>query len=460
MAGEGVTNLTSLTLSENLVVGGTFTIAGAIALLGAFTIGEDGDGDDVIFYGDTSGTYFHWDADTDSLLIPGTEGRLKIGTLSSTTQVGVTLSSASPHVIDSFADDGNAALTNAVYSNIRARTMLFKSPDEGSLYSVLGQIKCADEVDFNPGVFSGVRGYLETMDDTDVKSGAKVWGVDACLDATLASATVKDGGIMGGLHAELTGAGTFTQDSGGILAGLYVDETVTTGQWGYGAYIADGGAAVGIRLGSGTTGISFGGDLTTGIDMTSSLSATDAILIAGANADAIHISGANTAAALHVSGDQAIFALFDVDADATDGLKIAVDDSMTVTTGINICRSGTTGIATTGISIDTDGTTALSVGSGFTGVDMIVLNGTASGYGIEISGTCSTADIVLQNGATIDNDAAGSLTITEDSITLVAEESAKLVFGGETDWGVGATGTLIDGTGWDWVSQTDRKSVV
>ena len=210
----------------------------------------------------------------------------------------------------------------------------------------------------------------------------------------------------------------------------------------------------GIDIGACTTGIAFVGDMTTGISMPSALSATDAILIAGANADAIHISGANTVTALHISGDQEIAILVDVDASATDGLKIAVDDSMTVTTGINICRSGTTGICTTGISVDTDGTTAISVGSGFTGVDMLVLNGTASGYGIEISGTCTTADIILQNGATINNDAAGSLTITEDSITLVAAGASKLIFGGITDWGTGATGTLIDGTGYDWVSQT------
>ena len=36
----------------------------------------------------------------------------------------------------------------------------------------------------------------------------------------------------------------------------------------------------------------------------------------------------------------------------------------------------------------------------------------------------------------------------------MAGGASKLVFGGETDWGTGATGTVIDGTGWDWVSQT------
>jgi len=40
--------------------------------------------------------------------------------------------------------------------------------------------------------------------------------------------------------------------------------------------------------------------------------------------------------------------------------------------------------------------------------------------------------------------------ITLDAVTT----SGKMAFGGETDWGTGATGVLIDGAGWDWASQT------
>jgi len=374
-------------------------------------LGADADGVDFKVFGDTSGAYMLWDASANNLLFTGAAG-LSYGTLSSDDQTGISLSSTNPTVLDVFADDNDTALTNAVYHAIRGRTMLFKTPTEGSIFSVMGQIKCADEVDFNPGVFAGVRGYIETMDDTDIKSGAKMWAVDGCLDAALASYTVKDGGISAAFHAELTGAGTFTQDSGGILAGVYIDETATTGNWGYGLYIAADSTTYGIYIGDCTT------------------------------------------AAINIAGDQAIGILFDVDSAATDGLKIAVDDGITLTRGINIDRTGTTGTCTTAISIDTDGTTGIEIAAGFTGVDMIVLAGTASGYGIEISGTCSTADLLLQNGATINNDAAGSLTITEDSITLVAGGASKLVFGGITDWGTGATGTLIDGTGYDWVSQT------
>jgi hypothetical protein len=225
------------------------TTASTSHIISNLHLGADADGVDFKVFGDTTSSYMLWDASANNLLFTGSAG-LSYGTLSSTAQTGITLSSSNTSVLDVFADDNNVALTNAVYTNIRARTMLFKTPTEGSLYSVLGQIKCADEVDFNPGVFAGVRGYIETMDDTDIKSGAKMWAVDGCLDAALASYTVKSGGISAAFHAELTGAGTFTQDSGGILAGLYIDETATSGKWGYGIYMTAGSANKAIRVGS------------------------------------------------------------------------------------------------------------------------------------------------------------------------------------------------------------------
>ncbi len=122
-----------------------------------------------------------------------------------------------------------------------------------------------------------------------------------------------------------------------------------------------------------------------------------------------------------------------------------------------------TGAFTTGINIAADGTTGIAVTSAFSGVTMLSLAGTGSTAGIAISGACGiglnisgvcTTDIQLSEGATINNDAAGSLTITEGSISLIAGGYSKIIFGGATDWGTGATGTDIDGTGWDWVTQT------
>jgi len=343
-------------------------------------LGSDGNGSDLKLYGDTASSYTLWDASANTLKFAGVGG-LAFGTLSSTAQNGVTLSAANNEVLEVYADDGNATLANAVYSTIRSRTMLFKACTAGTIIGVRGQLKFADEADMGPGVFAGVQGYMETVKDMDVKSGGKFWGVDSSFDVpTTGVFTVASGGIAGGFHAELTGAGQFTQASGGILAGLYIDEQATTGNWGYGVYIADGGAAVGIRLGSGTTGISFGGDLTTGIDMTTSLSATDAILIAGANADAIHISGAQTAYGVHISGACTTAGVF---LDGTN--KLMFDDS-----GMYIRAS-------------------------------------ADGH-LEI--------------------------VSDDTITLSSPGAGGIVFAGETDWGTGATGYNIDGTGWDWATQT------
>lgn len=214
----------------------------------AVHFGVSGTGLDVKFWGSAAANYMLWDESANDLLFAGAGG-MSFGTLSSSAQTGITLSASNNSILNVFADDNNTTLTNAVYSLIRGRAMLFKDATGITLTSVKGQIKTADEVDFGPGVYAGVQGVLETMDDTDVQSGAKVWGVDSSFDITLASLTVDSGGIAAGFHAELTGAGTATQSSGGILAGLYIDEQVTSGQWGYGIYIASGAADVGIYVG-------------------------------------------------------------------------------------------------------------------------------------------------------------------------------------------------------------------
>jgi cytoskeletal protein CcmA (bactofilin family) len=223
-------------------------IDGALQLDSTLTTGVDGTGYDVKFFGDTSGSYLLWDASDDRLEF--VYSRMSMGALSSESQTGVHMTATNNNVLAVYADDNNTTLTNAVYKTVHSRTMLFKDCTGISLFGVQGQIKCADEIDFASGVYAGVQGYFETIDDTDIQSGAKFWGVDASLESPSGgTVTVDSGGILGGLHAELTGAGQFTQSSGGILAGLYIDEQVTTGQWGYGIYIAAGAAAIGAYIG-------------------------------------------------------------------------------------------------------------------------------------------------------------------------------------------------------------------
>lgn len=63
------------------------------------------------------------------------------------------------------------------------------------------------------------------------------------------------------------------------------------------------------------------------------------------------------------------------------------------------------------------------------------------------------ADLFLASGAVI-NFNNGNQTITHDNSTTTLTLTGKLAFGGNTDWGAGATGTVIDGSGYDWVTQT------
>ncbi len=150
-----------------------------------------------------------------------------------------------------------------------------------------------------------------------------------------------------------------------------------------------------------TTGISIAADGTTAIAVTSAFTGVtglsfagtasgDGILISGACADGIHISGTNTASGLHISGDQVDCILVDVDAAVSRVLQVSVDDGITATVGLQLARTGTTGICTTGIMIDTDGTTALWIGTGFTGTTGILIAGTATNA-ISITGACTTA---------------------------------------------------------------------
>jgi hypothetical protein len=143
-----------------------------------------------------------------------------------------------------------------------------------------------------------------------------------------------------------------------------------------------------------TTGLNVAGATTTGLLLAGT--ATDGILVSGACADGIHVSGTNSASGLHISGDQADFILLDIDAAADNGLKMSVDDSMTLGTGINIAKTGTTGITTTGIVVSTNCTTGLSLsGTNTTGVSIANTNAT----GINFAGGAANLAITVGTNA-------------------------------------------------------------
>ena len=158
-------------------------------------------GEDNYFYGSSASNYIQWDASANDLLFVGNAG-MSFGTLSSTSQTGVHLATADQSVFNVFADDNNTTLGNGVYHTIRARTMLFKDATGVSIFGVRSQLKAADGVDFGPGVYAGVQGYMELYGDTSVQSGAKWWGVDSSIDVPSSKTlTVDSGGIAAAFHA-------------------------------------------------------------------------------------------------------------------------------------------------------------------------------------------------------------------------------------------------------------------
>lgn len=224
-----------------------------------------------------------------------------------------------------------------------------------------------------------------------------------------------------------------------------------------------------------TTGINIAADGTTAIAVTSAFSGVtglsfagtasgDGILVSGACADGIHISGTNTASGLHISGDQVDAILIDGDAAADNGIRILVDDGITIGCGINIDRTGTTGICTTGISIDTDGTTGLEIAAGFSGVNMISLAGTGSTSGITISGACGIPLNItgaFTTGITIAADGTTGISITSAfsgvnaislagtgstaGINISGDHTTAITIGAQTTAGLAITGATATG---------------
>jgi len=74
--------------------------------------------------------------------------------------------------------------------------------------------------------------------------------------------------------------------------------------------------------------------------------------------------------------------------------------------------------------------------------------------GIAVSATCTTAALQIGIGGTAAGDVYFYSGEAADNYFRYNSSTGKFVFGGITDWGTGATGVLIDGAGYDWVSQT------
>jgi len=92
---DGVVLVGTFTETGNMTVTGTFTLTGAptitgnMTLIGSLTLGVDDTGKDIMLYGATSGSYFHWDQATDAVIIVGSFTETGNMQLTGTLTVGV-----------------------------------------------------------------------------------------------------------------------------------------------------------------------------------------------------------------------------------------------------------------------------------------------------------------------------------------------------------------------------------
>ena len=73
---------------------------------------------------------------------------------------------------------------------------------------------------------------------------------------------------------------------------------------------------------------------------------------------------------------------------------------------------------------------------------------------VQIDGTLTVGEDGTGYDAKFYGDTSGVYFLwdaSDDSLHLIG---GKAAFGGNTDWGTGATGTQITGAGYDWVTQT------
>ena len=191
--------------------GSTLTVTGATQNTGAITVGVDGTGHDVKFFGGTSGAYMLWDEDVDDLILTGAarlvvpEGQLVLGS------TAVTTTPAELNLIDG----GTARGTDAVATGdgiliTDAGTMKMTNVDTVSTYFASHNVGGGNIVTtgaLNSGSITSGFGTIDTGSSTITTTGDITGGTFAATTDTAAG----DNASIGYTAAEgliLTGQGS------------------------------------------------------------------------------------------------------------------------------------------------------------------------------------------------------------------------------------------------------------
>ncbi len=412
---------------ELTAVDGSTAILDTVDLNDTLTVGSDGVGHDVTFYGDTEGSYFLYDADTCTLTLPGTSSKSTLGGFDSlVASLGSVLSADNTASFRVYTTDGNAAIGSGsfVRSILGRNLQTYTSGNrEQEAAGVVGQI--VSVAGTNRHNMAGVWGSYEAK--TSLTVGGQAAATDTWAQAAIlarvgvgtAITTIAANAVLAGVAA-MSNTVSFAANSG-VYAAFYAGAWASAIDWAYGLYLEGGKFTTGVAIGACTTGVSITGATTNAISITGTPTNSDILLHYGATI-------MNGAAGTLTITEAAIELVGAIKLDGTvtfdgDGTIADTADLMTLTQG----------------TITLAGATAINLDGDVTLTGALALDG--------------AGDITMRNGATIVN-TSGILTVTEDAIVLVGGGHGKIQFGGATDWGTGATGTDIDGDGWDWVTST------
>jgi len=218
------------------------------------TVGSDGDGEDVKLFGDTSGSYWEWDADNDNQNFVNARQNWTTTGLDITNAAGNARQLYGQFTADSIADEEHLTA-------MQLRASWNGSTTESGEGITGAEIKA--------------RAAGTSVTDTLGQARAIVGNVDA-KKATFtvghifeAQADVGSGGeitTLKGFRASLNNSGTV-----GTGYAFIVETANTTYNWDYGFYCGTSMADIGLYIGSATTGIQLAGTQTTGITIGSSV---------------------------------------------------------------------------------------------------------------------------------------------------------------------------------------------
>ncbi len=242
---SGIFNTTTLRIKVNGTIKyiplstatNTLTTAGNAVLTGTLTVGANGTGEDVIFYGDTSGANLTWDADTDSLEF--TNSFMSMGTM----DIGVPTTDTIKHTLEVHTEPAAGLSSSGLNAGIRSRYHITGAQTNQITFVALeGRMRIKS--DMADGVIAAVCGTIETdaMDFTGTSTtirAAGVFSLDFATGTTITSGWLCGVAIDSAMHSAVDLASC-------TCAGLRISVGGSKEPWTHGIYISD--AVTGITI--------------------------------------------------------------------------------------------------------------------------------------------------------------------------------------------------------------------